>query len=301
MILIIGLFFALSPAAFGKKSLFENSDSLNRQRIWALGTTTSAGTGITLGILSKAWYSDYDIVPFHFFNDAQDWLGIDKLGHSLSAFYGGLYGYNALKWTGLSEKKSVWIGGLYGYAFLLVTETFDGFSSGWGASPADLLANTIGTGLFIGQQLGFKKQIIVPKFSFSYTNFAQYRPNLLGSSYYDRWLKDYNGQTYWLSASFSDLNINSKYIPTWLALSIGYGADGMLGGFTNPIINADGITLPYFERTRAYYLSFDINWLKIKTKSHFWNAFLKGMSFVKFPFPAVGYERGRWVAKPLHY
>lgn len=301
MLLTIGLFFVLNSNASSYNQLLANSDSLNHKRLWGLGTTASVGTGVTLAVLSKSWYSDYEVVPFHFFNDSKDWLLMDKLGHGLSAYYGGLYGYNALKWTGLSNKKSVWIGGMYGYAFLLATETFDGFSSGWGASPADLLANTLGTALFVAQQLKFKKQIIMPKFSFSYTEFAQYRPGLLGSSYYDRWLKDYNGQTYWLSASFADLNIRSKYLPKWLAVSFGYGADGMLGGEFNPVEGSNGSTLPVYDRTRAYYMSLDINWLAIQTKSKFWNAVLKGVSFIKLPFPAIGYEKGRWVAKPLHY
>jgi hypothetical protein len=42
---------------------------------------------------------------------------------------------------------------------------------------------------------------ITPKFSFHTTQYAQYRPNVLGSSLAEQILKDYNGQTYWLSVN----------------------------------------------------------------------------------------------------
>jgi hypothetical protein len=42
-------------------------------------------------------------------------------------------------------------------------------------------------------------------------------------------LKDYNGQTYWLSVNLHSFYKGSK-IPKWLNLAIGYGANGMLTG-----------------------------------------------------------------------
>ncbi len=42
-------------------------------------------------------------------------------------------------------------------------------------------------------------------------------------------LKDYNGQSYWLSFNvFSFLDIEK--IPKWLYLSLGYGGEGMISG-----------------------------------------------------------------------
>ena len=49
--------------------LFEIPDSVSKVRIWSVGSISSLGTGVTLGVLSKEWYSDYETVPFHFFND----------------------------------------------------------------------------------------------------------------------------------------------------------------------------------------------------------------------------------------
>ncbi|MEJ6491389.1 MAG: hypothetical protein QNL60_02870 [Flavobacteriales bacterium] len=57
-------------------------------------------------------------------------------------------------------------------------------------------ANALGSGLFLGHHLLWKEQRIVLKFSSHPTEFAKYRPEVLGSSYPERLLKDYNGQTY---------------------------------------------------------------------------------------------------------
>jgi hypothetical protein len=45
----------------------------------------------------------------------------------------------------------------------------------------------------------------------------------------EQMLKDYNGQTYWLSVNLHSFYKGSK-IPKWLNLAIGYGANGMLTG-----------------------------------------------------------------------
>ena len=49
---------------------------------------------------------------------------------------------------------------------MTTVEVFDGFSSEWGFSWGDMLANTTGTTLYISQELLWKEQRIVPKFSF---------------------------------------------------------------------------------------------------------------------------------------
>jgi hypothetical protein len=73
----------------------------------------------------------------------------------------------------------------------------------------------------------WKEQRITPKFSFHTTQYAQYRPNVLGSSLAEQMLKDYNGQTYWLSVNTPSIKAQN---PKWLNLAIGYGANGMLTG-----------------------------------------------------------------------
>jgi hypothetical protein len=92
---------------------------------------------------------------------------------------------------------------------LTAVEVLDGFSSEWGASSGDIIANASGTA-FVSQELLWKEQRITPKFSFHTTQYAQYRPNVLGSSLAEQMLKDYNGQTYWLSVNLHSFYKGSK-------------------------------------------------------------------------------------------
>ena len=62
--------------------------------------------------------------------------------------------------------------------FLTTVETLDGFSKEWGASWGDLIANTSGTFVFIGQELLWKEQRIQMKYSFKASEYAKYRPDL---------------------------------------------------------------------------------------------------------------------------
>lgn len=281
--------------------LFEISDSISNVRTWSVAGVSTIGTSTVLSVLSKEWYSDYPTVPFHFFNDNNEWLQMDKLGHGVAAFYGGYYGYNVLRWAGVKEYNSIYYGGMYGFAFLLATEVMDGLSSAWGASLGDLSANGLGTSLFIAQQLCFHRQIVTPKFSYWPTEYSKYRPALLGSNDWNRWLKDYNGQVYWLSFSLADMSIDSKFFPKWFSLAIGYSGDGMLGGSDNPSFNEKGEELPVFNRQRELYLSVDLNFQNIKTKSAFLNSFLKSISFLKFPAPTIRFAKNGLQFMPIHY
>src|SRR5690606_20640636 len=116
-----------------------------------------------------------------------------------------------------------------GFAFLTAVEVFDGFSQEWGFSWGDMIANASGTGLYIGQELLWNEQRIIPKFSFHQTKFAAKRPETLGSSFQEQILKDYNGQTYWLSFNLHAFTKND-FFPKWLNVAIGHSATGMLYG-----------------------------------------------------------------------
>ena len=302
IVFIIGFFFTFQ-FCFAQKApeFFEIPDSVSKLRIRSMIGVSTLGTGSVLGVLAKEWYGDFSAVPFHFFNDNDEWLQMDKLGHGVAAFYGGYYGYNALRWAGVKEHKSIYYGGMYGFAFLLATEIMDGFSPAWGASSGDLLANGLGTGLFIAQQMCFHKQIITPKFSYWPSEYAAYRPYLLGDNHWNRWLKDYNGQVYWLSFSLADMKVNPNIFPKWLSLAVGYSGGGMLGGSSNPLFNEKGNLLPTFTRQRELYLSVDLNFQNIKTKSFFLNAILKGISFIKFPAPALKFTKNNIQLIPIQY
>ena len=144
-----------------------------------------------------------------------------------------------------------------------------------------MAANVSGTALYVSQELLWKEQRIVPKFSFHTTPYASARPNVLGSSLPEQMLKDYNGQTYWLSANIYSFAKTSK-IPKWLNIAIGYGAEGMITG-NDELVNT--VFLPESKRFRQFYLSLDVDLTKIETKSHFVKTILTIFNTIKIPAP----------------
>ena len=278
---------AILGVSFGQNQ--QDTTQIRKGRL--IGVSTLAGTAYIGGMtgLYYLWYKDYDQSNFHTINDNKAWLQVDKVGHSFSTYQMGRLAYTGFRWAGLDEKKSVWIGGTYGFVFLTTVEIFDGLSTNWGFSWGDVFANAAGTGLFIGQQLAWKEQRIQLKFSYSPSKYAQYNPELLGSNSTERFLKDYNAQTYWLSINPQSFSSSRKIFPKWLNIAIGYGAKGMIGTYNNPE-EINGITIPNFNRTRQFYLSLDLDLTKIKTRSEFLRLMLEVANMVKIPFPTLEYN-----------
>jgi len=156
----------------------------------------------------------------------------------------------------------------------------------WGFSIGDFAANTLGAALAVGQELAWNEQRIMLKWTYHSTKYSKYRPNLLGKDLTQTWLKDYNGQTCWLSVNLASFLKQNSNFPKWLNISAGYGAEGMIGAFKNPTIY-NGAIMPDFVRYRKFYLSPDIDFTKIKTKSKFLKKVLISLNFIKFPSPAL--------------
>ena len=281
-------------------TFFQPAFSFNRKRTIGVVTgETVLATG-SLVTLWQVWYKDYSHSPFHFFNDNGEWLQMDKCGHTTTAYTVGRYGMRMLQWSGVSRKKAIWLGGLTGFAYQGVLEIFDGFSSGWGFSIGDISANTVGSGILIGQEFLWNEQRITLKYNFRKTDFPQYNPPLLGQNFEQQIFKDYNGQTYWLSANVASFLSKGTKFPKWLNLAFGYGANGMTGGRTNPVMkNASGNIIT-FERYRQYYLSMDIDLTKIPTHSAFLKTVFETFGFLKIPAPGFEFSQGkiygRWLA-----
>lgn len=273
--------FQFTTAQNSIDNFLKPSDTLNKKRLKTLVISEAAIVTATLVGLNQVWYADYPRSEFRFINDNAEWLQMDKVGHVFSSYHLGSLGANSLKWAGASRKSQLIYGSTLGLGFLTVVEIFDGYSANWGASVGDVAANVGGTALYVSQELLSKEQRIVPKFSFHTTPYASARPNVLGSSLPEQILKDYNGQTYWLSANIHSFTKSSS-IPKWLNIAFGYGAEGMITG-NDEFVNT--IFLPESTRYRQFYLSFDLDLTKIKTKSHFIKTVLTVFNSIKIPAP----------------
>ncbi|MCF8296170.1 MAG: YfiM family protein [Saprospiraceae bacterium] len=278
-----------------------DSNQVNKKLLTGVIVFESVSTASTLGGLYVLWYSDYPQSSFHFFNDNKEWLQMDKIGHAAVGYYVGKIGYEFLRWPGVEKKKAIWYGGTVGLAYMTTIEILDGFSAEWGASLGDVAANTFGAGMFIGQQLAWDEQRVLLKWSFHKSQYAKYRPNVLGSNFQERMLKDYNGQTYWLSANIHSFLPDDSKFPKWLNVAFGYSADGMLGGNSNPT-TLDGNPLPYFKRNRQYFLSLDLDLTRIETKSKALNMVFDIVGVIKFPFPALEYNsKNEWKMHGVYF
>lgn len=280
------LFFVLFNLLGFSQSKINNfltpSDSLNLKRKNTVFITEGVVLGGALIGLNQLWYKDYPKSSFHTVNDNNQWLQLDKVGHFYSTYHVGRAGAELLKWSGASKKEQLLYGSTLGFGFLTVVEVFDGYSQEWGFSWGDMLANASGTGLYVTQELLWNEQRITPKFSFHQTHYATKRPETLGSSLNEQILKDYNGQTYWLSFNLYAFT-KAKSVPKWLNVAIGYGGTGMLYGEKNEAIE-NGIIQ---NQLREIYLSLDVDLTKIETKSHFLKTLFSVFNTIKVPAPTL--------------
>jgi hypothetical protein len=269
-----------------------SQDSLNNKRLKPLIIASSVTYTLSLVALNQLWYADYNNEAFHFFNDNNEWSQLDKLGHFYSAFHISKISHRGLEWAGVDTNKSVLWGTLVSVIVMTPIEIFDGFSSEYGASSGDLIANTVG-GLFFYSQYSLWQEVrIHPKYSFNRSNYAEIRPEVLGSNLSEELLKDYNAQHQWLSF---DLSKFSDKIPKWLNIAVGYGATGMV--YANEEQN---IANGYYPK-RRYFLAIDFDLNEYKTKSKFLNTLLYLVNMTKIPAPTLELSNDKFRFHSFYY
>ncbi len=274
-----------------------------------VGTESALYTGATVALYSY-WYKNYPQSSFHFFNDDGEWLQQDKLGHIYTAYFETNLTTGMYRWTGMKKENAYWAGFATASLLQLTIEVFDGFSAEWGFSWGDFAANTLGAALATGQNFLWDEQRFRLKYSqhlVDYSRFPQQVQDraeaLYGSSDVERILKDYNGLTTWLSVNPSMFMAPDTRFPKWLMFSVGYGAQGILGGYeniwcSNPDVKyencPDDLLIDYSDipRTRQYYVSLDVDFNAFKGKSPFWNMVLEIANILKFPAPAIEFNQG---------
>jgi uncharacterized protein YfiM (DUF2279 family) len=292
-----------------KDSVYINANTANSKRVKLVTAANIVGYGGTMVGLYSAWYKNYPQSNFHFFNDNSEWKQVDKVGHSYSAYIESYGSMEMWRWAGLSRRKSAVIGSLSALGYQTIIETLDGFSTEWGWSWGDMTANVFGSGLLLGQELLWNEQKVKFKFSFHPINYKS--PDLdaradqiYGSSWSERMIKDYNGQTYWLSANLKSFLPKSN-LPDWLSLAVGYGADGMFGANEN--YGKNNVGNVNFDRRdivryRQFYISPDLDLTKIKTKNKLVKLALGALNAFKFPAPSIEYNtRGKLLFHFLHF
>ncbi|QEC44255.1 DUF2279 domain-containing protein [Pseudobacter ginsenosidimutans] len=282
--------------------------TVSQPRLWLV---TGAHVGLWTGsfiALNKAWYEGYEKTHFHFFNDNKEWQQMDKAGHTWTAYQLSRVSTEAWHWTGLGRKKSAWLGAFSAVAYQSIIEIQDGYSAEWGFSWGDMAANAAGAAAYLAQDLAWNEQRIQIKlgytaYDYSTQEMKNRRNQLFGKPLYERLLKDYNSQTYWVSFNINSFIPESR-LPKWLNLAVGYNARGMLGGEENKWKGPDGndYTYPQLERTRHFFLSPDIDLTRIRTNKKWLRSVLFVANMIKIPAPALELSnKGKFSAHVLYW
>jgi uncharacterized protein YfiM (DUF2279 family) len=293
-------FFCMAQNPTNKDSLttFQHPDYTKRK--WIVGSVTAAATAGSFIFLNQVWYKDYPRTKFHTFNDDGEWLQMDKVGHAWTSYNINHIATRSWQWAGVNHKNALWLGAGTSLLYMLSIEFLDGHSAEWGWSWGDVTADVLGSALFVSQELAWKNQRIQLKFSPGYHKYhdpqlEQRARELFGKSLPERILKDYNAQHYYLSFNLKSFLPNSN-LPPWLNVAIGYGAEGMFGGYQNIAYDANGNIIfdrRDIKRYRQWYLLPDVDLSKIKTKSKLLKTVFEVFYFV-LPFPSVEFSNGRF-------
>lgn len=257
--------------------------------VWTADVTLATGVHAAL---YQTWFSQYPSSKFHWINDNHEWLQMDKLGHAWASSTIAQRTADGFRWAGYSPRRSAVYGMASAFVFQYAIEYFDGRSAGWGASSGDLIANTAGL-LYGGFQRYFWNKCRVPfRLTLHTTSYAGIRPDLLGTSFAERILKDYNGQTYWLDFNPNRMQCNPKGWPKWLGLCLGYGAEGMTGGDDNIWTDKNGQIHDRsdIQRYRQFFISPAITFGHIKSRHTWVNVLCWISDHIRVPMPAMEFN-----------
>ena len=243
-----------------------------------------------MATLSLAWY-DLERQPFTWFNDASEWKQMDKAGHFSTTFFLSRVTTLHLKNSGMNPSKAALTGSLISIFALSSIEILDGFSPAYGASVSDIGANVLGGLFYLIQQNQGNDPIVYPKFSFYPSGLASQRPSMLGKNFTEQILKDYNGQTYWMSV---DMDRVSRF-PRWLNLAVGYGASDMI--YARDQQNLEAGFMPY----RKWMLGIDIDLSDIPTKHKALKNLFSVVKIIRIPAPAIEFSRDKLSLHPFFF
>lgn len=298
-------------AASDDLSLLEPAPSYSAKRFW-YGTGSAAALDAVFMVgLASIWYDEAERTSFHFYSDSDNvtgsgqggdgWLDDwhtyaqqDKFGHvwtswQIARIVGG-YG----RWAGLSPKKAGLFGGIVGTAFQTQIEVSDGFSTAYGFSRTDMLANLVGStigGLKVAYPEGL--EWFAAKYSYNPSPYYGTQTTEVDGSgplgYLGNAIKDYDGITYWITVRPEELlgGRAREAWPDWLAFSAGYGADGIahpISGFSYPDSPPDDHD---YQHRREFYIAPDLDFLHTVELPQPFQALARLFEFIRLPAPAL--------------
>ena len=290
-----------APAPTAEKAcdaigLFDRAPIPDRTRLKVFAFTVLGLYAISVVALYFFWYKKSKLSPFHWFDDKGEWNQMDKAGHIFGGYFQTIWGYELLRYCGLSNNKSALIGAILGTTIQSSIEGMDGFSSKYGASRSDLGANLIGALIAASQYWLWEEQRIMLKYGYDGNKkyetgeLAERASDLFGDGPLNAGLKDYNNMTLW--ASVNPSKFFPGMYPKWLCYSVGYSADNLYGGFENKWIDKEGNKHDRTElpRMRIINFSLDADLPQLSNGNKAELAVFKMLNIFKVPFPRAQYK-----------
>lgn len=217
---------------------------------------------------------------FHIVHDNSYALQLDKIGHAFGTAVTSHFFSAGFQAANMNQELATWLGALGGLSMQLYVEIQDGFAPTdkitgepkWGFSPEDAISDFLGASYFVA------------RYYIPYLNNFQLRVSYFPSKAFRNGEKpdhnisdDYDGQKMWLAFRMKNLLPNnlSKYWPSFLMLSAGYGVTGIGDNATEAGL------IP------SYYLALDIDAEEIPLYGEFWSFLKNTLNYIHFPMPGI--------------
>lgn len=211
--------------SFDYRSEDPGSDSVqdfSALRFAGVASLTAGAFGVAyLFVFQKGWWDEQGS-EFHFENDFDYALNLDKAGHFFAGVLLGEGFYQGYHWAGMSEFQSYFLAGVSTSLTHVAIDVKDGFSPEWGFSIFDVMSGTLG---------GFYPMAkrYVPVFNYFDIKWSYWKNS---DAYYrqsdtDIFTDDYVNETFWLSLKIHRMlpRAARPYWPGWLAIAGGWSID----------------------------------------------------------------------------
>lgn len=229
-------------------------------------------------VFDKGWWDEQGN-HFHFENDFDYALNLDKFGHFASGVAMGELFYEGYRWAGATEFQSYLFAGLSAMMTHIAIDVKDAYSPEWGFSIFDVLSGTLGGFLPMAERYVPLFKYVDLKWSYWINSRAYYDQGKIdGKNHTCVFTDDYVNQTFWASFKIYRMLPAAvrSYYPSWLAVAAGLSID-------------DGVFLHNKEITphREVYIALDYDLEAFRPQSRMARTLIKSLNYFKLPAPAV--------------
>lgn len=253
---------------------------LNGTRAAGVASLTLVAYGAAYWLIfARGWWQESG-GHFHFENDFDYALNLDKFGHFAAGVLLGESFYEGYHWAGLTEFKSYLFAGLSAFATHVAIDVKDGFAPQWGFSVFDVLSGSLGGFLPMAERYVPLFKYIDLKWSYWINTDVYYDHSKTGV-----FTDDYVNQTFWVSLKPYRLlpRAARDYYPSWLAFAVGLSIDdGVFTGDPHP--------------SREVYVAMDYDLEAFRPQSRWARTLVKYLNYIKFPAPTLQvYPDVKWL------